>query len=205
MAERRLEPWEADPKWHPARREAFEHYRDQGPGRSQAATAKALGKSRQIVGKWSHENGWVERCAAWDAECDRVRREEFMEATGDVAAEQAEAAASFRLALLEPASAVLARIEALKGDGKDPFEGVDLPELIRLTATSGRALAQVVHVERLARGMSTDNRAGHDGGPLSPGEAEVAAKSTDQIEAYLTGRRDEREAREGATDRRGRS
>ena len=191
MADRPL--WEPDPKWSKPRRAAFEAYRDE-PGRTFAAVARKLRKSGSLLRRWADEDNWRERVEAWDAEVDRRRREEFMEHSTDVAAEQAEAAAEFRMALLTPAQAVVARIAALKQDGKDPFDGVPLPELIRLSATSGRALAQVVHVERLARGMSTENRGGHDGGPLVP--ADVEAKSMEQLQAYLTGRQDERRTRE---------
>jgi hypothetical protein len=55
-------------------------------------------------------------------------------------------------------------------------------ELVRLSATTGRVFAQVVQVERLARGLSTQNV----GDELVP--PEIERKSRAELEAYLTGR-----------------
>jgi hypothetical protein len=43
-------PWEADPAWHPARREAFVAYRAM-PDRSIRAVARSLDKSATLVGR----------------------------------------------------------------------------------------------------------------------------------------------------------
>ncbi len=180
-----LDPWEPDPKWHPARAEAFIAYRDMGAGRSYAKVAKGLGKSTTIVSRWGGQDNWPERASAWDAEQDRQLREEFSQATADVARAQAEDAAQFRDALLAPARALRAKIQRAVDEGKDPFEGMTVGELLRLSATAGRAFAQVATVERLAHGLSTENVAGHDGGPLVP--PSVKDKSIEELEAYLTG------------------
>jgi hypothetical protein len=51
---------------------------------------------------------------------------------------------------------------------------------------AARALQSAQQVERLARGVSTDNVGGYDGGPLVP--SEIERKTTAELEAYLTGR-----------------
>lgn len=51
---------------------------------------------------------------------------------------------------------------------------------------AARALQSAQQVERLARGVTTDNVGGYDGGPLAP--PEVERKSVAELEAYLTGR-----------------
>jgi hypothetical protein len=196
MSTRPLEPWEPDPRWHPARREAFEAYRDMGAERSLRVLARRLAKSRTLVSRWSMEDGWPERAGAWDAEADRVRREEFLGRGAEVAADQAEAAAALREALLEPARAALAKLAEAKRRGEDPFRGMTAAQLLRLVATCGRALERAVIVERLALGMSTENLAGHDGGDLVP--PDIARKDTAELEAYLLGRADERGDRERA-------
>jgi hypothetical protein len=176
--------WEADPSWHPARLGAFVIYRDM-PERSYPKVARALSKSTTLIKRWASENGWQDRARAWDAECDRRRREEFMEAGAEVARRQAEDAAELRAALMAPARAVSERIERLRAAGEEPFESLSLAELIRLTATAARAFAQVAAVEHLAHGVSTDNLGRHHGGRLSP---DVERKSLEEVEAYLTGR-----------------
>lgn len=186
------EPWEPDPTWHQARREAFVAYRD-AEHRTYDAVALTLRKSASLLRRWSDEDDWKARVGQWDKEQDRRKREAFLESNeqhGQVVAEQA---AEFQLALLVPARAVIDRIEKLRAEGKDPFDGESLPELIRLAGTAGRAFAQVATVDRLARGLSTENVGGHDGGPLRVA-AEVAAKPMAELEAYLLGREEEREA-----------
>jgi hypothetical protein len=179
-------PWEPDPAWHPARREAFVLYRDM-PARSYPRVARELSKSTTLVKRWASEDAWQDRVRAWDGECDRRRREEFMDAGADVARTQAENAAELRGALMAPARALRTRIERLSAhDGGEPFQDLSLAELVRLTATAGRAFAQVAQVERLAHGLSTDNRGNHGGGPLVP--PEVEGKSVAELEAFLTGR-----------------
>jgi hypothetical protein len=75
--------------------------------------------------------------------------------------------------------------------GGEPFQELSLAELVRLTATAGRAFAQVAQVERLAHGLSTENRGGHDSAAIVP--LDVQRKSTAELEAYLTGRAEVRQ------------
>jgi hypothetical protein len=187
-----VELWEPDPSWTKPRREAFVAYRDM-PDRTLSGLSKQLHKSIALLGVWSRENEWQKRTAAWDVECDRRRREEFHLHGADVAREQAEDAAKLRGALLAPARAVIERIERLREKGIDPFGDLTPAELVRLSATAGRAFAQVATVERLAHGLSTENIGGSDGGPLF---ADVERKSMEELQAYLAGRDDERKARE---------
>lgn len=172
---------------------AFEAYRDGDEDRGYQRVADALGKSLTLISRWGSRWRWVERAAAWDAERDRVRREEFLAGDVEVARAQAEDAAALRGALMEPARAFVAWLAERRAEGEDPFDGVSASERVRLLATSSRAFAQVVGAERLAHGLSTENVAGHDGGPA---RREVEGKTTEQLEAYLAGRADE--AEEGA-------
>ena len=54
--------------------EAFVEYRDMNEDRSLSAVAQKLNKSKQLLGRWSAANNWVERCTAWDNERDRLAR-----------------------------------------------------------------------------------------------------------------------------------
>ena len=67
-------PWEQrDDETAPAF-EAFAVYRDLGPERSQTMTARRLGKSRQLLGKWSVRHDWAARVREYDADVDAERR-----------------------------------------------------------------------------------------------------------------------------------
>jgi hypothetical protein len=141
-----------------------------------------LNKSAPLVGRWSAEADWPGRAESWDAEVDRRRHEEFMDAGADVAQAQAKDAAELRRALPAPARALRTRIDRLRADAaSEPFQELSLAELLRLTVTAARAFAQVAQVERLAHGMSTENH----GGPLVSGEVERMTLA--ELEEYLTG------------------
>lgn len=73
---------EQDKPWEPIKGEsskayeAFAIYRDMGIERGIRKVAKELGKSETLMARWSGQHKWVERAAAWDAEQDRVVREQ---------------------------------------------------------------------------------------------------------------------------------
>ena len=77
-------PWERQPKETPQAFEAFAIYRDMGydadgylgGNRTHRAVAKQLGKSETLISRWSSQHNWLDRCAAWDAEQDRILRKE---------------------------------------------------------------------------------------------------------------------------------
>ena len=181
-----LEPWEADPRWHPARRKAFEAYRDMGAERSVRKVARALHKSVALVGRWSSEDGWPERAAAWDAELDARRREEFAAATVDASREQAEAAARIRLAVDAFAQSFLNDLARYRERGEDPFSDLAPSQKLAKLGVAARALQHAQQVERLARGLPTEHVGGHGGDTLIP--PEIARKSVDELQAYLLGR-----------------
>lgn len=74
------EPWERQPEETPKAFEAFCVYRDLGPERSIAKAGKRLGKNRVTLEQWSSKFDWVKRTAAWDAEQDRIARQEQIKA-----------------------------------------------------------------------------------------------------------------------------
>lgn len=69
-------PWERQENETPKQFEAFKIYRDMGEERSLTKVAQQLKKSTTLMGRWSGINNWVERCAAWDAEQDRLLRQQ---------------------------------------------------------------------------------------------------------------------------------
>jgi hypothetical protein len=52
--------------------EAFQMYRDMGADRSIRKVAKELGKSQQLLSRWSAQYDWVDRANKYDAEMDRI-------------------------------------------------------------------------------------------------------------------------------------
>ncbi|MDR1439920.1 MAG: hypothetical protein LBJ10_07910 [Clostridiales bacterium] len=71
------EPWERQPGEGAKAFAAFAAYRDMGAGdRSIRKVAQNLAKSATAIKEWSARWEWQNRCAAWDAELDRLAREE---------------------------------------------------------------------------------------------------------------------------------
>lgn len=68
-------PWERQDGETAKQFEAFVIYRDMEE-RSLRQVAKILNKSVTLIGRWSGNNNWVERVAAWDNEKDRIARQE---------------------------------------------------------------------------------------------------------------------------------
>ena len=71
-----IKPWERQDGETPKQFEAFVVYRDMGENRSLVKVAGVLGKSEQLMSRWSSANRWVERVTAWDDEQDRILRQE---------------------------------------------------------------------------------------------------------------------------------
>ena len=71
-----IEPWERQDGETSKQFQAFVIYRDLAEERSLSKVAKQLGKSTQLMSRWSAANNWVERCAAFDREQDRIARQE---------------------------------------------------------------------------------------------------------------------------------
>lgn len=74
-----LGPWDRQPGENAKPFEAFVIYRDLGPGRSLPQVAEKLGKSATLIERWSAANDWVKRATAWDAEQDRIARQEQLD------------------------------------------------------------------------------------------------------------------------------
>lgn len=178
-----VQPWdrqqgETEPAWH-----AFRTYLHQGPTRSLASVAQALGKSKTLMDRWSSRWRWVSRVEAYEQHAARDADEAFMRENRQRARRHAELAALHGEALAIPAREILSRLQ------KDPklVERLDFSALVRLEATAARAYKQIVVTERLARDMTTENVGGHDGGPLGPAAQRAAAMSDDELAEKLLG------------------
>jgi hypothetical protein len=68
-------PWEMQEGETSKQFEAFVVYRDM-ENRGIRKVAERLQKSETLIGRWSSKNNWVDRVAAWDAEKDRIARQE---------------------------------------------------------------------------------------------------------------------------------
>lgn len=127
-------------------------YRDLGPERSLAKVAQAIHETttrkatvdslRTLLGKYSRDYGWVDRCEAYDMELDRRRREALE--TEQIKAARAQATAGGHML-----AKGLARIA-----GTDKVKAIDAGELDASDAV--RMVEVGTRVQRLGLGMATD-------------------------------------------------
>ena len=128
-------PWER--QFNESRKsfEAFVAYRDMGKGRSQVRVARELGKSAQLMARWSSRWSWVDRASAWVDEQDRQLRSSQREAVLKMNVRHASLAA------------------ALTGKVVEKLQSVSQEEIERTSLVSLSRLLEVgVKVERQARG-----------------------------------------------------
>jgi hypothetical protein len=128
-------PWER--QFNESRKafEAFVVYRDMGPRRSQERVARELGKSAQLMARWSSKWSWVERASAWVDEQDKQLRVSQQEAVVKMNDRHAKLAA------------------ALTGKVVEKLQSVSPEEIERTSLVSLSRLLEVgVKVERQARG-----------------------------------------------------
>jgi hypothetical protein len=79
----RPDPWDRRPDDSQASWQAFVVYRDMGLTRSNAKVARALGKSKALIDRWSRTHNWVIRAAAFDSHEDRMHLLEMRKARVD--------------------------------------------------------------------------------------------------------------------------
>lgn len=78
------DPWERQPGETQRAFEAFVAYRDMGADRSLRKVVRKVNKSLTTVGEWSAKHKWVDRVAEWDAEQDRIARQEHLAAVKEM-------------------------------------------------------------------------------------------------------------------------
>lgn len=159
--------WERQPTESIEAFHAFAHYRDLAPDtRSVAAAYTAhsttcLGRPREKKAargweEWSSRHNWVGRMRAYDAQLERQKVKARMKAIAEMEEETARQAANARRILLQPLQALAKSIqknpELLTAD-----TNAQAMRLGRLAAESVKALKAAVEIERLSRGVSTQN------------------------------------------------
>ena len=130
------QPWDARLDESSKAYEAFSIYRDMGIQRTLGKVAAKLKKSDTLIARWSRTYGWVERAAAWDAEQDRLQREEIRKL-------QIEEIKKMRKRHAKLASDML--VKAAKALQKIPEEEIKPVDVSRMVETASK-------LERISRG-----------------------------------------------------
>lgn len=137
-------PWDLQPGETSLAYQAFQCYRDMGPGRTLKRVSEALGKSEAFLSRWSFRNGWVARAESFDAEAARIASARSLNDHAEVRARQAglgrmmQARGAQRIGQLDPAvlEAKEARMLAVEG-AKMEREALGLAAKLELTGKDG--------------------------------------------------------------------
>ena len=150
MAKKKI--WERLDKETPKQYEAFCAYRDLGTDRSLRAVAEKLGKSEQLMSRWSARNNWVYRSAEWAAEKERTERE--------IARKEMEK--EIRLMRKRQAeTGKYMQVKAMRALSKLPDEEMKAGEISKLIDVGAK-------LERTARGDVGEVIEERDGGQATP-------------------------------------
>lgn len=171
------DPWEKQPNESAPAFEAFRTYRDLGPERSNAKVAQAVGKSKQLMDRWSRTHSWVIRAGAWDSEQDRLYRLDLNRQRRDMAKRQAKIAQGVQ-------GKIVARLQTINPNELSPSD------LIRWLEISAK-------VERTALG-EPDRVAVSVDGTTPDSETAVEALSDEERRARMEMLRRELNSRLGA-------
>jgi hypothetical protein len=184
-------PYVRQPGESEARFTMFVAYRDQpADGRSRRSlrdVAKALGVSHTIVSRYSSEDNWPARVAAWDRERDATRRADLRCEIRVIARRQAETLCQAADALMAPIVAYAERVHELKERGTDPFADYSLSELGKEAREAARLVPQLIKVERLVHGLSTDNVGDPTDVRMDDARRQARQMTRDELEAMLVG------------------
>ena len=174
-------PGDRQPKETAKAFEAFRCYLEMGPGRSLAKVGEALGKSKTLMDRWSSRWNWAERVREYEGEAVAAADDGLRDVIKERTRRQAEIAQLHQEALALPSREVLRRLR----DDEDLLRKLPLNTLISLSASAARAHARVVHVERLALGISTDNVNVND--DRTQAEERAKRMDDDELDAALLG------------------
>lgn len=145
---KQAKPWEPLEVESSKNYEAFSIYRDMGTQRSLSKVAEKLQKSETLMGRWSGNYNWVERAAAWDAEQDRIMREEQVNEIKKMRQRHADLAYSM----------IIKAAKALK---RIPDDEIKASDISRMVETASK-------LERISRGDVGEVIEERNGGDAPP-------------------------------------
>jgi len=147
-------PWECQEDEGSRPFAMFVRYRDMDTlDRSLAKVAKIKGSAnlRQLA-EWSSKYRWVERARAWDQEQDRIRRQEHLDELAAMSRRHGQQAEATLRALLAPAQAFLRTLQ----ENPQALDNLSPVQKLDLAIKAARFVPQLVQIERLAKGESTE-------------------------------------------------
>jgi hypothetical protein len=151
------EPWDRQGDESAHDFASFTVYRNLGPKRTYAATARVLGvTSTSNLSKKATLHNWQDRAEAWDFYIDRIRQAEIAERQSRLAKEQFDLASKALEAANVPVKALLDRMETDPEGVLAEFGAKDITKLLKMAQDSIRLMPTVMAAQRLALGQPTE-------------------------------------------------
>ena len=175
------EPWERQHRESQKAFVAFREYQRMGAQRSHAKVGRALGKSVNLINRWSRHWDWVRRVQASDDAEDRAVREQHLRAVVEMNERHAELGQVLTGTVVAKLKKVIPKINP-KDPGYAEAMRIRERELSRMSLASAARLLEVgVKVERQALGEAGD--VGEVVGDRAAEEPPLAHLTTAELEA----------------------
>lgn len=139
-----LEPWEKRPEEEQRDYLLFCIYRNMGPSRTYAATAREARVSASTISHLANTHDWNVRSDAWDFYMDRVFQAEMAERQRIMAREQMRVAQEALEVLQIPVQAMRQKVI----DDPEALTGKDAGKLMKIAQDSIRLMPSIMEAER---------------------------------------------------------
>ncbi len=139
-----LEPWEKQPGEDQRDYLAFCIYRNMGPSRTYAATAREMHLSAKTVSELAHKHNWIDRSDAWDFYQDRVFQAEMRERQRHMAQEQMRVAKEALEILELPVRAMRQKV----AEDPEALSNQEVTKLMKIAQDSIRLMPGIMEAER---------------------------------------------------------
>ena len=163
-------PWNMRPDETAKAYQAFEVYRDMGPGRSLERVGQALAKTRQALDGWSTRFEWGERVRAFDEAAAAKASERALEDAATVRSRQAQHAKAIQLRAMQKIAAMdpgdMSMAEATRAwqvGAEAERKALGIPEKVEVTGDDGGPLRIVFGYDDTADGIDDGAGDGSNG------------------------------------------
>lgn len=149
------EPWDRQLQERSDEYLAFTVYRNMGPGRSFAQTARELTLAPSTVSTYAKLHNWQDRVAAWDYYQEKIYQAEMAEHARTMARFQIQVARQALEALSAPVTAMLNKMQMDPEGTLAELAAADVGKLLKLAQDSAKVIPSLMAAERLAMGQPT--------------------------------------------------
>lgn len=175
------EPWDRQLSETAEEYLAFVTFRNMGPKRSFAQTARELTLSAGHISKMAADHAWTERVTAWDYYQEKIFQAELSEYSRQMARRQLEMVDKSMRALQAPIDALLTKMQTEPETMMAEFSLVDLTRLMRMVQDSSKILPGLMAAERLATNQPTHITEHNENQNVNYGDAERIGEVLDVL------------------------